>query len=246
MREILFQNAVFTVRTLNILIAIGFLFTGTYVIRYVEKHKMSLNFLTQYFAHVTIAALLVGRLGYALENFSEFSSRPTSLLYIWDLKFSFFGVLVGAIAMLYYQCRKNQEDFWDWFDALFLSMTAMLIFVHLGYFFSGQNYGLPTALPWGIAFEANHIPFVSPIHPTQLYATFLCILLLIYSNVRGKRIHLSGVVGSTALMVYALGMLGIDFLHGDPSVYAKIAYGITATLAFISLVQTSHKTHITS
>ena len=244
MREILFQNALLTVRSLNILIAIGFLFTGTYVIRYVERHKMNLNFLTRYFVHITLSAIILGRLYYALEHFSDFLGRPLSILFIWDLRFSFFGILIGAAGMLFYQCKKSKEDFWSWFDALFLSMLAMLIFVHLGFFFSGANYGLPTDLPWGITFEAAHIPFITPIHPTQLYALLLTVILLVYSNIKSKRTHLSGVVSTRALMVYSVGMLGIDFLHGTPSLSGRIAYGIIATLAFIAHVHTSHKTHI--
>lgn len=246
MLEILFQNSLVTVRTLNILLALGFLFTGTFIIRYVNRHKMNLAFLTEYFVHVIIAALLGGRIVYVLTHLTEFKHSYLSVFYAWDLKFSFFGMLAGAAATLYLAARKRKEDFWAWFDALFLSTLAMLIFVHLGYFFSGKEYGLPTTLPWGIAFEANHIPFVSPIHPTQLYAALLTLLLLAYSVKKSKRIHLSGVVGSRALMVYSIGLLGIDFLHGSPSMYIKIAYGVLAGLAFISHVHCTHKTHISN
>lgn len=246
MLEILFQNSLITVRTLNILLALGFLFTGTFLIRYVNKHKMNLAFVTQYFIHVIVATILVGRIVYVLSNLSEFQHDYVSVLYMWDLKFSFFGMLAGSILTLFLTARRNKEDFWAWFDAFFLSSLAMLIFVHIGYFFAGKEYGLPTSLPWGISFEVNHIPFVSPIHPTQLYAALLTVLLLAYSVKQSKRIHLSGVVGTRALMVYSLGMLAIDFFHGSPSMYVKIAYGVTAALAFIGYIQCSHKTHITS
>jgi len=246
MLEILFQNSLITVRTLNILLALGFLFTGTFVIRYVNRHKMNLAFVTEYFIHVIVAALLAGRLVYVLSNLAEFQHNLLSVLYVWDLKFSFFGMLAGAIITLFFAARRNKEDFWAWFDTFFLSSLGMLIFVHIGYFFAGKEYGLPTTLPWGIPFEAYHIPFVTPIHPTQLYAALLTILLLTYSVKQSKRIHLSGVVGTRALMIYSLGMLGIDFLHGSPSMYIKIAYGAVAALAFIGFIQCSHKTHITS
>ncbi len=246
MLEILFQNSIITVRTLNILLALGFLFTGTFVTRYVNKHKMNLAFLTEYFIHVILASLLTGRIVYVLGNLSEFQHSYLSVLYAWDLKFSFFGMLAGATLALYLAARKKNEDFWAWFDALFLSTLAMVIFVHIGYFFAGKAYGLPTSLPWGIAFQANHIPFVSPIHPTQLYAALFGILLLGYSVKKSKRIHLSGVVGNRAMLVYSLGMLGIDFLHGNPSMYIKIAYGVLAALAFIGHVHCTHKTHITN
>jgi len=246
MLEILFQNSLITVRTLNILLALGFLFTGTFLIRYVNKHKMNFAFVTQYFVHVIIAALLGGRLAYILSNLSEFQHYWLSTIYIWDMKFSFFGVIAGALLVIYLAARKNKEDFWAWLDATFLSSLAMLFFVHVGYFFAGKEYGLPTDLPWGIAFDIQSIPFVSTIHPTQIYAALLTLLLLAYSVKTSKRIHLSGVVGTKALMIYSLAMLGNDFLHGSPSLYIKIAYGVTAALAFIAYINCSHKTHITS
>jgi len=246
MLEILFQNSLITVRTLNILLALGFLFTGTFIIRYVNRHKMNLAFVTEYLVHVIVAALLGGRLVYILSHFPEFQHNLLSVLYVWDLKFSFFGMLAGSLLTLFFAARRNKEDFWAWFDTFFLSSLGMLIFVHIGYFFAGKEYGLPTNLPWGISFDATHIPFVTPIHPTQLYAALLTTLLLAYSVKQSKRIHLSGVVGTRALMIYCIGMLGIDFLHGSPSMYIKIAYGIAAALAFIGFIQCSHKTHITS
>lgn len=246
MLEILFQNSIITIRSLNILLALGFLFTGTFVIRYVNKHKMNLAFVTEYFIHVIVAALVGGRLVYVLTNLAEFQHDYLSVLYVWDLKFSFFGMLAASIATLYFAAHRNKEDFWAWFDAFFLSSLGLLIFVHIGYFLAGKNYGLPTDLLWGISFEATHIPFVSPIHPTQLYAAALTILLLGYSVKQSKRIHLSGVVGAKALMIYSLGMLTIDFFHGSPSIYVKIAYGVLAALAFIGYIHCTHKTHVTS
>lgn len=246
MLEILFQNSLITVRTLNIFLALGFLFTGTFVIRYVNRHKMNLAFVTEYFVYVIVAGLLAGRMAYVLGNLSEFQHNLLSVLYVWDLKFSFFGILVGSVITLIFTAHRNKEDFWAWFDTFFLSYLGMLIFVHIGYFFAGKEYGLPTTLPWGISFEAYHIPFTTPIHPTQIYAALLAVLLLTYSVKQSRRIHLSGVVGTRALMIYSLGMLGIDFLHGSPSMYIKIAYGVTAAIAFVGFIQCSHKTHITS
>jgi len=246
MLEILFQNSLITVRTLNILLAMGFLFTGIFAIRYVNKHKMNLAFVTEYFVHVIVAILLAGRIAYIASNIAEFQNNWISTIYVWDLKFSFFGMMGGALLTVYLAARKNNEDFWAWLDTISLSSLAMLIFVHIGYFFAGKEYGIPTNLPWGISFDANHIPFVSPIHPTQLYAALLSLLLLTYSVKQSKRIHLSGVVGTKALMIYSLGMIGIDLFHGSPSMYIRIAYGAVATMAFIGYIHCSHKTHITT
>ncbi len=246
MYEILFQNALITVRTFNIFLALGFIFTGAFLIRYVNKQKMNLNFLAKYFLHLLSAVIVMGRLFDAIENFAFYKTNPLAFLYIWDLNFSFFGALTGLVITLYFLAKKNREDFWGWLDASILSSLFLMIFIHIGQFFSGANYGLPTNLPWGISFDVTNIPFVSPIHPTQLYAALFTILLLTYSVKKSKRTHLSGISGSLALMFYSIAMLGNDFLHGDPSLYVKIAFGIIATLAFISYVHCTHKTHTIS
>lgn len=246
MLEVLYQNSLITIRSLNIFLALGFIFAGTFVIRYVNKHKMNLAFVTEYFLHVIIGGLIGGRIVYVLTHLSEFRFNPISVLYVWDLNFNFVGILGASLLVLYYASRRSREDFWAWFDTYFLASLGMLLFVHIGYFFAGKEYGLPTTLPWGIAFEATNIPFTSPLHPTQLYAALLTLILLTYSVNKSKRTHLSGVVGTTALIIYSLSMLGIDFLHGSPSIYVKITYGALAALSFIGYIHCSHKTHITS
>ena len=246
MHEILFQNSILTVKTFNILLAFGFLFAGIFCIRYSEKHKMNLVFFTRSFLPLLLGALVFGRLFFALENFNLTKENPVLLLYIWDLNFSFFGIIFGVILVLYFLTKRAQEDFWGWVDVAALATIAVTIFTHLGYFFSGQQYGIPTTLPWGIAFDAAHIPYITPLHPIQLYATLASLILLAYSVGRSKRIHLSGVVGTRAIMIYSLCMFGLDFLRGDPhlSLYTKIAYGSLAAISFIASVHCSHKTHI--
>ncbi len=243
MLEILFQNSLLTLRTLNIFVAFSFFFAGIFSIRYIEKHKMNLVFLSKYFIQIILSALFFGRLFSVLLNFNEFKNSFLSALYLWDLNFNFFGLLFGSLLWLYMLSRRHDEDFWAWLDVTVLSALAMLIFVHIGFFFSGHYYGLPTNLLWGISLEANHIPYTTPIHPTQLYASLLSFVLLLQGVKKSKRTHLSGLVGTKALMLYSLGMLGVSFLHGDPELYSKILYGVLIALSFIANIHCSHKSH---
>jgi len=246
MLEVLYQNSIITLKTFNLFLALGFLFGGAFCIRYCEKHKMNLAFLSQYFLPLLMAAVFGGRLFYFFENWAIMSDNLISVLHLWNLnQYSFFGILFGLFVALFFLARRRHEDFWAWVDASALTTLGVLIFTHLGFFFSGRYYGEPTTLPWGIAFDASHIPYLTPLHPIQLYAAFLTIILLGYSVKRSKRIHLSGVVGTWAIMLYSLHMLGIDFLRGDPThyTYTKIVFAVLAALSFIASVHCSHKTH---
>ena len=142
---------------------------------------------------------------------------------------------------LYFFSRREHEDFWGWLDAFVLSGLAGLFFIHIGYFLNGRHYGIPTDLPWGIAFDTFNIPFTTPIHPTQIYSAILTFIIFGISMRYVKQTHLAGIVGTLAIMLYSLSAFGIDFLHGLPSMYAKINHLIIAALAFIFYIHCSHK-----
>jgi len=246
MYEILFQNSTITLRTFNIVLALGFLFSGAFLIKYTNRRMMDLSFLSRQVLGIFIGTLVVGRIFYIFENLSFFRANPLLALFFWDLKFSFFGIVCGLVALLYYRTRGTQEDFWAWLDASAFFLLMMLIFVNIGHFFSGTDYGIPTDLPWAISFDASNIPFVSPIHPTQLYAAFLAFVIWAYGTKRAKRIHIFGVVGTRMVMLYSIGMMGIDFLHGAPSLYAKVSYAVLAAISLIAMIHCSYRRHLES
>jgi phosphatidylglycerol:prolipoprotein diacylglycerol transferase len=243
MFDILFQYGSITIKTFNVILAFAFLMSGVFLIRYAQRQMMNISFIAHNAIFVILAVLIGGRLVYIFENLKLFSSNPIYAFFIWDLHFSFFGILYSIIIALIILARRANEDFWAWFDVSILSILQAMVFIHIGHFFNGSQYGTPTDLPWGIAFDVQNIPYLNPIHPVQIYAFLFTLIVLIYVLKRSKHVHLSGVVGTLALMLYSLGMLGIDFLHGDPSFYVKISFGIIATLSFIFLVLCSSKTH---
>jgi len=243
MLEILFQYGSVTIRTFNIILTFAFLISGAFAIRYAHRQMLNISFMSHNFIFVILAMVIGGRLFYIFENLYLFTANPIYAFFLWDLHFSFFGVLYSIIIALIILTRREKENLWAWFDIASLSVLSAMIFIHIGHFFNGTQYGLPTDLPWGIAFDIQNIPYLNPIHPTQIYAFLFTLLIFLYALKRSKRVHLSGVVGTLVLMLYSLGMLGIDFLHGNPSLYVKVSFGIIATLSFIFLVHCSHKTH---
>lgn len=246
MLEILFQSSYITIRTFNLLLALGFVLTGLFIIRYCTRNKFNLSFLMNKLPYLIAGALLLGRGLFVIENWAFFQNQWISVFYLWDLRFSFFGLLYGMILTLLFFCKKEKESFWLWLDISMLSLLIMMLFIHVGQFFNGQNYGIPTDLPWAIAFNTQNIPYLLPIHPTQLYAALGTVILFIYSLKKDKRVHLPGVTGTRILMIYSLMMLGIDFLHGIPSNYNKISFLVLSAISFILLIHCSHRSHIST
>lgn len=203
--------------------------------------KMKLAFFTNHFGSFIIIPLLVSRLFYIFEHLSFFSENLLQTVMIWDFKFSSFGFFYALIGTLYYHSRAEAEDFWGWFDAFILSGLAALIFIHIGHFFNGTHYGVPTTLPWGITFDTFNIPFIKPIHPVQIYSSIITFIVFTICMKMVRRTHLTGVAGSMGVMLYSLSAFGIDFLHGAPSAVSKINFLIIAACGFIFYIDSTHK-----
>jgi len=245
MLDVIFQYGPLTLRTFNIFAALGLLFGGAFAVRFSLKKKLNSGFLYKNGPYLFLAALLGGRIAYLLENLQVFLDYPLTSLFVWDLRYSFFGAMYALLITLFALSRKHKEDFWAWFDVVILSLLAFMFFIHLGHFFNGTQYGIPTDLPWGIAFDNQNIRYLNPIHPTQLYAALFTLMITVYSVKGSTRIHLPGVVASRALMIYCLSMFALDYLHAFPLFYTKLSFVGIAILAFIASIHTSHKTYIT-
>jgi phosphatidylglycerol---prolipoprotein diacylglyceryl transferase len=243
MFEVLFQYGPFTFRTINLFVTLGFLSTLLVALRYIESKKMNSYFLANHFIFLLFAPLFAGRLFHVIENVSYYQNNIFHILFLWDLQLSSFGAFYGLFTGLYFLTRHAGENFWIWLDTFTVSGMTGLIFIHIGHFFNGTHYGKPTDLPWGIAFDTLNIPFLNPIHPTQLYSSLLAFFVFLFAMKYNRRIHLSGMVGSLVIILYAIGAFAIDFLHVTPSSYEKISFLVIIAVAFIFFIHCSHQTH---
>jgi len=241
MYEILFQRGPITIASFHLMLALAFIITMIVLVRFIHLKKLKLSFFVNHFIHFLFIPLAAGRLLYFFEHFSIFKSNLLQIFFVWDMGFSVFGLFYGVILVLYWLTKRKQEDFWGWLDAITISGLMGLVFIHIGHFLNGTHYGKPTELPWGIAFDTISIPFINPIHPTQIYSALLSFFIFSYAMRKVKRTHLPGIVGTLSIMLYSLGALGIDFLHGSPSTYAKINYIIISSLAFIFYIHCTHQ-----
>lgn len=241
MFEIIFQYQFLTIKTLHIFLVASFI-TGIFVlIRFAELKKMKLNFLVDHFTYFIVVPLVVGRIFYVFEELSLIKQSPLQALTLWDFRFSEFGMLYSFLTILYIFSLKKREDFWLWLDAFTLAGLASLTLLHIGYFFDGSNYGTVTDMPWGITFNNIKIPFLKPIHPTQLYSAGVSFAIFSFLIRYVKRTHLTGMAGNLGFMIYSLCSFGIDFFHGSPSSYDRVNYIIIAAIAFVFYVHCSHR-----
>lgn len=97
-----------------------------------------------------IAGIVGARLAYAGRNLPAFAENPVGMLAPYPLMLDAGGGLAAAaLAGLVYGQRKKMA-LWPTLDALTPALAVLAIGVGLAHLASGDAFGAPTGLPWGI------------------------------------------------------------------------------------------------
>ena len=145
-----------------------------------------------------VGGIFGAKIYYLLENIERVinSYDPMSMIFSGS-GLVFLGGLMGSVIFVSVVLRKNKVH---WLT--FANIIGPLIFLgysigRLGCFLVGDDYGLPSSLPWAISFPngipptttntfsnlypwvdiSGYTPGVISVHPTQLYEAIVCFML---------------------------------------------------------------------
>ncbi|MBI4772230.1 MAG: prolipoprotein diacylglyceryl transferase [Chloroflexi bacterium] len=120
-----------------------------------------------------LAGLVGARLWYAGQFLSVYLQNPLSLL---SLNFATLspggGLAIGLLVALWLGQRKRLP-LWPTLDALAPGLAAFAVALGLAHLSSGDAFGAPTALPWGIRLWGETR------HPSQVYEIIAAGLILL-------------------------------------------------------------------
>jgi phosphatidylglycerol---prolipoprotein diacylglyceryl transferase len=101
----------------------------------------------------------------------------------------------------------------------------------IGCFLVGDDYGVPTALPWGVAFPHGAPPTLERVHPAQLYEAFWlfgCALLL-----RG-RLTRARCLFAEYLVLQGAGRFAIECVRTNPRTLGLLTTSQAIALACVA------------
>jgi phosphatidylglycerol---prolipoprotein diacylglyceryl transferase len=172
MYPVLFRIGGFEITSFGVMTALGAL-AGLWALR----HELAARGLSH---AVTVgwAGVFGGLLGAKLLYVGEhLGSEPLLILLTSRGGMSWFGGLAGGIGAGVLAIWWHGWPLVPILAAATPGVALGQMFGRIGCFLVGDDYGLPTTLPWGIAFPEGLPPTTVPVHPTQLYeAIFLALL----------------------------------------------------------------------
>jgi phosphatidylglycerol:prolipoprotein diacylglycerol transferase len=193
----------------------------------------------EYAADVVIGAVLGGLVGaklwyVALTGESLFSRGG----FVW------YGGFVGGVLGVVFNSWRRRVPIAFTADLVAPALTLGYAVGRVGCFLVGDDYGLPTSLPWGVKFPyglpattvANltelHVPFppgtnpleVVAVHPTQVYETALMLLATAWLWKRREHRHATGWLFGCYLVIAGVERLAIEFLRAKDD---RVLHGFT-------------------
>ena len=185
---------------------------------------------------ITVVAGIVGaKLWHVLDTPIEFRMQGWSVL--WDSAgFAWFGGLVLGIAALLFQ------GWWAKIGALrTLDLAAPGAAIgygigRIGCLLSGDGcYGIPTKLPWGMAFPngIEPTPLGVRVHPTPLYEFAAALLIASWLWWRGGKRHGTGAIVGQYLVLSGTARFLVEFVRRNPRVLWGLSNAQLASLGSV-------------
>ena len=243
MYPILFQFGPFTISSFGVMMVIAFLL-GNYLLRKdVVAEGYDAIIADDIIFRAAIGGILGAKFYYLIENIptGQAADNINGLINIIAGIFTlngeriafgiqnfgaglvFLGGLVGGMAAVsWYIYRKNL----NWFKIADLA-APFLVLGHgigrIGCFLVGDDYGIPTNLPWAIAFPNGLPPTNIAVHPTQLYEMSAYFIIFFYLRYRKRNQTFSGEIIFEYLFLGGLSRFMVEFIRTN----TKYIFGLS-------------------
>ena len=179
-----------------------------------------------------------------LENMDQLIIDPIGMIFSGS-GLVFLGGLIGGTISVSIILHKNNLPW-----LVFADIVAPLLILgygigRIGCFLVGDDYGIPTNLPWGLSFPnglppstsqvfelyfpwidiSNFEPGLLKVHPTQIYEFIICLIIFFYLYNKRVNIKVKGTLFFTYLILAGFERFFIEFIRTNEKYFLSIFSG---------------------
>ncbi len=189
--------------------------------------------------YLSVASVIVGTIGakvlFLFQNASLSEILNDPLRYLAS-GFTWFGALLSCILLWVVVARWKKISFWLLGDSAAPGVILAYGIGRIGCLLVGDDYGIPSNLPWAIAFPNGSPPTFVSVHPTQIYETlFLFIAFIILWSIRKKGLPI-GYISYITLIIIGVERFSIEFIRTtSPSFIPGLSQAHIISIGFIAV-----------
>ncbi len=127
--------------------------------------------------------------------------------------FTFLGGFLGALLLMWFVTQMKRVRFLLVTDAAAPALILAYGIGRIGCLLVGDDYGIPSSLPWAMSFPNGAPPTFLTVHPTQIYDTIsMVILFIVLWSIRKKAFPI-GWMTAVTLMALGTQRFMVEFLR---------------------------------
>src|SRR5262245_24401293 len=232
MFPILFRIGNFPITSFGLMMFLSFI-AGTWATaNLLKRYGLKPELIWDMLAGIAIGGIVGAKIYHLALHWADFVASPGAYIFRRD-GLVWYGGLLGGVLAYYLQIRARKLPLAVMFDATAPALMLSIAVGRVGCFLVGDDYGVYTSGPLGIAFREGTPPStagylrslgdsipaaiadqaVVPVHATQLYETVIALFLFALLWWLGKRQLKPGRLFAAFMSFYAVERFLIEFLR---------------------------------
>lgn len=224
MLPILFKIGPLEIPSYGVMLATGVLLGWFYFNRQF-RDDTDKDILASLITYSVLMGFLGARLDYILQNIDEIRTWKdlAGMIFSRSGLVVYGGVISGTLFAWYYS-RKHHLPTLRVLDAGAPAVCIGYFFGRMGCQLAGDgDYGIPSNLPWAMAYPNGTVPTIERVHPTPLYEMLLFTLIFIVLLRLKKRNFAPGQLFGIFMILAGIERFAIEFIRINP----KLLFGLT-------------------
>jgi len=207
------------VSSFGVMMAVGFLVGMSIAQRQMPERGIDPDLAPTLLVWIMIGGVLGSKIYFTLDVGLR-TGAPFADLFFSRAGITWYGGLMGGALAALLGCRLHGVSLRQLSEAVAPGLAIGQSLGRVGCFLVGDDYGMPSDLPWAVAFPEGAPPIDVPVHPTQLYEV---LWLLPVAAVLWRRRFRSPFLFGEYVACNGLGRLVIENWRVNP----PVALGLT-------------------
>lgn len=240
----------------GVILLIGILIATGLLMNTARNKELSISFLSHNLFWLLLFSLFVGRAGMFITTYPRFQELIVDtgffekififlkyFFVFWDGGFDYTWLTIGFMMALIIIAVFQKQPILKWLDAFVLPGLLVVIFVHIGGFFSSWGYGKPVGASFpkwlSISYNLPSVRYAGDLHPVQIYgviifgAIFYVGLKLWQQSYYRRRHWKDGTYFAIMALASSLANIVLEFFRGNA---VEVVFGFIRLPQFLSLI----------
>ena len=226
----LFEIGPFTVASFGLMVATGFLVALRVLGRELQSSDIAEpSEVAGMVINTALIGGLIGSKGYFLfiEAYEPlFSDQWFDLLSFENLGYglTWYGGFIVATAAVLWRLKSKQLPVLVVADGAVIALAVGYAIGRIGCQLAGDgDYGVPTDLPWGMAYPDGVVPTTEKVHPAPVYETLSHLLIFAILRMSRKMAWVPGQLVAVYFVLAGIARFGVESIRLNP----RVAFGLS-------------------